>query len=74
MPGLRKAISAKEYARNCFLFGFVYGITMFDTGFSPALAIIRGSYTASLFWSAVAILWGFAMVRQGFLASKAREA
>jgi hypothetical protein len=48
---------------------------MFNAGFSLDVAITRGSYAAFLVWSAVAIFWGFAMVRQGLLAMrKAREA
>lgn len=61
--GLRKTTSAEEYARNCILSGFAFGITLFNAGFS------RG-YAAFLFWSAVAILLGFAMVRQGLLAMR----
>jgi hypothetical protein len=55
--GLRKTTSAKEYARNCILSGFAFGITLFNAGFSLRVAITGGGYLLSSFGARSQSFW-----------------
>jgi hypothetical protein len=57
--------TAKQYTRNCILFVFLFGVMLFNAGFFFHVVISRGSYAAFIFWSALGIFWGFAMVWNG---------
>ncbi len=66
----RKATSASEYVRNCILCGFAFGMMMLNVGLQLSVAITKGSYAALILWSVAAILFGYAMVKNGRLAMR----
>jgi hypothetical protein len=70
----RRTRSAKELMRDCIAFGGFFAILLFNAGLFLYLAITRGTYAGFFFWSAVAILWGFVLVRQVLITmAKARK-
>jgi len=70
MKAARKATRAREYARNCMLSGFAFGVMMLNVGFSLHIAITRGSYITLVLWSVAAILSGSGMVQNARLAMR----
>jgi hypothetical protein len=66
----RVATSARGYMRNSILFGFAFGMMMLNVGLSLSDAITKGRYTTLILWSVSAILFGFAMAKNGILAMR----
>lgn len=66
----RVATSARGYMRNSMLLGFAFGMMMLNVGLNLSTAITKGSYTALILWSAAAILFGFAMVKNSLIAMR----
>ena len=67
---MRKATSARDYARNCMMFGIAFGAMMANVGMQLSLAITKGWYVMLVLWSVAAILTGYAVIRNGRLAMR----
>ncbi len=65
---MRQATSARDYARNAMLSGIAFGMMMLNVGLQLSVAITKGKYAALVLWSVAAILFGYAMVKNGRLA------
>jgi hypothetical protein len=66
----RKATSAREYARNCMLYGVGFGIMMLIAGPEVSTAINKAGYIDLILSSMAAIGFGCAMVLSGRLAMR----